>query len=247
MRFAICLFLFLPAAPAQSPAFDVASVKPSAPISGDSYVINLGTARNGEVSLSNATLTDCIKFAYGLVSDDQVDGPAWIKSKEARFDILAKAPKTLSRDQLLLLLRGLLAERFHLSMHTEPRRLSHLVLTIAKGGPMLREVTPDPAGPRNTYRAGFIAHNQISMLTLAMLLSRQLREMVLDQTGLKGFYEIQLEWTPQPLGPAPAADLPDGPGIFTAIQQQLGLKLESRKDEVDVWIIDRADRVPVEN
>src|SRR5436305_1231061 len=104
--------------------FDVASVKPSPPIPlGENYRANLGTARLGEVALSNATLVDCIKFAYGLASDEQVAGPEWTKSKEVRFEIEAKAPASTPRDQLLSMLRELLAERFHLEMHTERRNI----------------------------------------------------------------------------------------------------------------------------
>ena len=231
---------------AQIPAFEVATVKQSRPVGlGDLYNANLGTARNGEVTLTNATLTDCIKFAYDLVSDDQVDGAAWVKSKEARFDIVGKASAGASREQMLLMLRTLLAERFHLAMHTEPRKMSHYALLIAKGGPKLHSVPSEPSKTLMSYRIGSISHNQVSMLRLAMLISRQMREMVLDRTGLKGTYEIKLEWTPQT---PPGTDSPDtGPSIFTALQEQLGLKLEARKDAVDVLVIDRADRVPVEN
>ena len=240
------LSLFLAAAPcASAQAFDVASLKPSAPVV-DLYNANLGTIAHGEVTLTNATLVDCLKFAYGLASDDQMDGPDWTKSRAVRFDILGKAPATTPRDQLLLMLRALLAERFHLAMHTEKRRIEHYVLVVAKTGPKLEEVQPDPGGSHMTYRLGHITHNQISMQTLAMLLSRQTREMVLNETGLKGVYKIDLQWTPE--SPQPAADTADtGPTLFTALQQQLGLRLEGRKDEVDVMVIDHADRVPVAN
>ena len=232
---------------AAGPAFDVATMKRSRPVGvGENYTANLGTARNGAVELTNATLADCIKFAYGLVSDDQVDGPVWAKSKEVRYDVVGKAPAATSRDDLLLMLRTLLAERMHLAMHTEPRRMTHYALTVARGGPKLHESTVEPAAARTTlYRTGALAHNRITMLTLSMLLSRQLRELVLDETGLKGVYDLKLEWTPQAPG---SADAPDsGASIFTAVQEQLGLKLEARKDAVNVLVIDRAGRVPADN
>lgn len=75
-----------------SPAFEVATVKSSPPPEGDSININLGTVRNGQLTLTNASLSDCIRFAYGLVSDAQIAGPDWVKSKAVRFDIVAKAP-----------------------------------------------------------------------------------------------------------------------------------------------------------
>src|SRR5450432_350289 len=90
------LLLTVPGVLGQSPAgapssFDVASLKPSPPASGDTININLGGIRNGEVTLGNASLVDCVKFAYGLVSNEQVAGPDWIKSKMVRFDVVAKS------------------------------------------------------------------------------------------------------------------------------------------------------------
>ena len=232
---------------ASGPTFDVASLKPSPPVPlGQNYNANLGTARLGEVALTNTTLVECIKFAYGLASDEQVSGPDWTKSKEVRFDVLAKAPPSTPRDQLLLMLRSLLAERFHLAMHSQRRAFFHYALVVGKNGPKLHEVTPDPLNSRMTYRIGSITHSQISMPTLAMPLSRQMRELVLDQTGLKGVYELKLQWIPETT--PGASDAPEsGPTIFTAVQDQLGLKLEPRKDAVEVLVIDYADSVPVEN
>lgn len=246
MLFRVVLPVFLVAAPCTfAQTFDVASLKPSAPVI-DLYRANLGTIAHGEVTLTNATLVDCIKFAYGLASDDQMDGPDWTKSKAVRFDVLGKAPAATPRAQLLLMLRTLLADRFHLVMHTDKRRIPHYALAVAKNGPKLEEVQPDPGGSHMTYRLGHITHNQISMQTLAMLLSRQMGEMVLDETGLKGVYKIDLQWTPESRQGAPDT-VETGPTIFTALQEQLGLRLEGRKDEVDVMVIDHADRVPVAN
>ena len=131
-------------------------------------------------------------------------------------------------------------------MHPEQRGFFHYALAVGKNGPKLHEVQPDPLNSHMTYRIASITHNQISMPTLSMLLSRQLRELVLDRTGLKGVYEVTLKWIPETT-PA-ASDAPDaGPTVFTALQDQLGLKLEPRKDAVEVLVIDHADRVPVEN
>jgi uncharacterized protein (TIGR03435 family) len=238
-----------PASRAQSSAalsFDVASLKPSPPPPGDTYNANLGSIRNGEVALTNATLVDCLKFAYGLASDEQTAGPDWVKSKRIRFDVLAKAPPSTPRDQLLLMLRTLLNERFHLAMHSERRAFTHYALVVGKNGHKLHEVPRDPATSHMIYRYGSLTHTEISMQTLALLLSRQTGEMVLDETGLKGVYELKLEWTPEPTRGIP--DPPEnGPSLFTAVQEQLGLKLEARKDAVEVLVIDHADQTPVEN
>src|SRR5690242_10555687 len=91
------------------PSFDVASVKPSDPVPpGESYRANLGSANNGRVQVTNGTLADCIKFAYGLVSDDQLAGPEWIKARGWRFDIDARTAPTTTRADMLLMLRTLL-------------------------------------------------------------------------------------------------------------------------------------------
>lgn len=240
----ICWYVALIASAAfAQPAFDVASVKPSDPVPpGENYRANLGSASNGRVQVTNGTLADCMKFAYGLVSDDQLAGPEWIKNKGFRYDIDGRAAASTPRDQLLLMLRGLLAERFHLKMHTESRSFGHLVLTVANGGMKMKEAAAD-APSHMTYMIGRLTHSRGSMYVLALLLSRQMRELVLDQTGLTGFYQFDLRWTP--------ADAPEGsdtgPPIFKAVQEQLGLKLESRKDGVDVLVVDAADRVPTAN
>src|SRR2546421_8449306 len=105
IRWPIALLAVAIAALAQGPSFDVASVKPSPPPAGDVYRANLGTAFHGEVLLSNATLSDCLKFAYGLSSDTQLEGPGWITDKSVRFDIQAKAAPDTPRTQLLEMLQ----------------------------------------------------------------------------------------------------------------------------------------------
>src|ERR1051325_3575066 len=102
----------------QQPEFDVATVKRSPPPSGNTIDINLGAARNGKVTLGNATLADCIKFAYGLSAASQLTGPDWINSLP-RFDIVGQAPPDTPRDRLLLMLQTLLADRVKLRIHKE--------------------------------------------------------------------------------------------------------------------------------
>jgi len=237
--------------PAEGPHFEVASVKASPPVPfGQSININLGTARRGELSLGNTTLGECIRFAYGLVSEDQVAGPAWINDRETRFDILAKASPDTPRERLLLMLQSLLAERFQLEFHREPRKIAHYALVVAKNGPKLRAAEADPAGARQSYGKGRIFHSQITMDTLAMLLSRQLREAVLDMTGIQGRYDVKLEWALEGLRPAETKEAEEraaGSSIFTALQEQLGLKLEPRKEPLEVLVVDRAERVPLAN
>jgi uncharacterized protein (TIGR03435 family) len=231
------------------PAFEVATVKRSPPPEGDRIDINLGTVRNGTLTFGNASLSDCLRFAYGLVSDAQLSGPDWIKSREVRFDVVAQFPPGATRDQLPAMLQSLLKERLGLAVHHEQRELSHLALTVAKNGPKLREVQPDPAAPNSISIPGRIVGAEMPMQTLAVLLSRFERQTVIDMTGLKGFYEVKLQWTPDfpPLVNGAPAEVPPGPSLFTAVQEQLGLKLESRKGPVDVLVVDHADQIPAEN
>ena len=230
------------------PSFDVASVKPSPRIPNqDGLPINLGTSEHGTVKLANTTLSECIRWAYGLSSEEQISGPDWIRDRELRVDITAKAPPETSLEQLHLMGQRLLAERFQLAVHTEKRPVAHLDLTLVKNGPP-RSESQEP-GP-STFRGfgrGRISYDHLLMTTFAMLLSRQLREIVVDHTGLEAFYSVDLKFTPD--GPAAAndSDAPDRPDIFHAIQQQLGLKLERTKAPLDVLVIDHAEKVPAGN
>ena len=229
----------------QTPAFDVASVKP-VELKTDSYMINLGKTNRGELTLGNATLSDCLKFAYSLNDDIQLDGPAWIRRKgEVIFDITAKAAPDTSREQLKMMLRTLLAERFQIQMHREQKQASYLALTQAKKG--LRIEESDPATPGNidnTFHLGHIDSKGVYLSVLATVLSRFMRQPVLDVTELKDRYVVKLDWTPDPLEDQPAGA---GPSIYTALQEQLGLRLESRKGPIEVLVIDRAEKVPIAN
>ena len=256
----VLIFAFaglLPAQRSTTPAeFEVATLKRSPPPPGDRIVIDLGTVRNGRLTLSNASLSDCLRFAYGLVSDAQLAGPDWIKSKEVRFDIVAQAPAGTAREQFAKMLQPLLAERLKLSFHYEPKELSYLALAPVKGGPKL-VATRDPQAPSlGPSIPGHIASEHLSMLQLATLLSRFLRETVIDSTGLSGDYQVKLEWTPELDRSIAAgtngAELPGGtvaeaPSLFTAIQQQLGLRLERRKGPVNVLVVGHAEQTPAEN
>jgi uncharacterized protein (TIGR03435 family) len=235
------------AQPGAAPQFEVATVKTSPPPSGDLININLGTLRNNSLTFANASLSDCLRFAYGIVSDDQLAGPDWIKSKEVRFDIIAKTPPDTTREQAQLMLQRLLADRLKVRVHHEPRELPHLALVVGKKGPKMQAVASPAGDSRNPAVRGRIEGNAISMTMLATLLSRFERQTVIDATGLKALYALRLEWTPENAGPQTPDVLPAGPSLFAAIQEQLGLRLESRKGPVDVVVVDRAEQVPTEN
>lgn len=251
------VFLFSTMAFAQAPSFEVATVRLSPPPSGNLININLGRFADNKLTFSNASLGDCIKFAYAIVSDAQLVAPDWVKSQDPHYDIVAQVPPGATREQVQSMLQTLLAERFKLALHHEQREVPHLELVIAKNGPKIKPSAPNARQGGTTF-GGRINAPQISMATLTMLLSRFERQAILDATGLKGNYEVQLEWTPESIRNLPPR--PDGqpvmfngepadarPSLATAIQEQLGLRLESRKSPIDVLVVDRAEKTPSEN
>ncbi len=245
--------LFGAAAWGQRPEFEVASLKPVVLDGADTYTANLGTYRNGVVTLTNTTLAECIRFAYDITTDDLLSGPDWIKNKGVRFDILAKTAPETPRSQALLMLQTLLEDRFKLELRREPRVLSYYALTAPNGVGKLQSAQDPPAAGGNSLGLGRIHHKSISMLLLATLISRFTRTPVLDQTGISGLFEVTLEWA-RDNGNPPAttpngtiADTADGPSISEAVQKQLGLKLEKRKGPVDVVIVEHAEKTPLAN
>jgi uncharacterized protein (TIGR03435 family) len=234
---------------AQPPAeFEVASLKQGLPVSAQ-FNINLGSVEHGTLTLTNASLSDCLLYAYSLSNKDQLAGPAWIKDKLTRFDIVAKAPPDATNSQIRLMLRNLLNDRFRMAMHREQRVLSYMALMPGKKGTTLLEAKEDADVSANSTAPGRIVHARLAMVTLATLLARFLREPVLDLTGLPGVYQVKLEWTPDPPltdVPAPDGDA-DFPAIRKAIEEQLGLRLEPRKGPLEILVVDSADRVPIGN
>jgi uncharacterized protein (TIGR03435 family) len=251
MRAALLLVTIAVSASAQE--FEVATVKLSPPPEGDLININLGTAVNGRVTLTNAALSDCLKFAYGIVSDAQLVAPDWARS--VRYDIVGQAPAPTPRDELLVMLQKLLAERLRVALHKEQRELAHLALVQERGGSKLRPSAVDAATaaaapPGSPQLPGRITSPRMPMSVLALLLSRFERQTVIDGTGLEGFYEVKLDWTPERNFTAPAGKAPtlsEGPSLFAAVREQLGLRLESRKGPVEVLVMDSADRTPADN
>jgi uncharacterized protein (TIGR03435 family) len=243
----IAAFLLLTLSLQAAPAFDVATVKTSPPPEGDLININLGRVQNGRVTLSNASLSDCIKFAWGIVANEQLAGPDWIKSMSVRFDIVAQTAPDAPYEQIQLMMQALLAHRLKLTLHHEQKDMTYLALLPGKTGSKMPAARPGPPFPNGISAAGHILTNQMTMPRLATLLSRFERNIVIDQTGLKGAFEVKLDWVAQPQGAEAAADGPAGTSVFAAVQEQLGLRLEARKGPLDVLVVDHAEKVPAEN
>jgi uncharacterized protein (TIGR03435 family) len=226
---------------AQPGQFDVATVKasPAVPL-GTSIEINLGTFRNGTLTMTNVTLAECLLYAYSLVSQEQISGPDWIRSRETRFDIVAKTAGDASADVARQMLQRLLADRLRTELRREQRPFTFLALVPAKGGAKLTPAKEGETRPNSGAR-GRITGEQMPMPVLASLLSRFEGQLVVDRTALTGRYQFSLQWTPDD------AVNRDGPSLKEALEEQLGLRLESRREPLDVLVVNRADKVPTDN
>lgn len=212
------------------------------------------------VSVVNVPLLNVIRMAYNMINsvDTQfIDVPSWAKTD--RFDIEAKVDAgdldrlhKLTRAERQVMLQGLLADRFGLRAHADQREQPVYLLVVAKKGPKINKVAEiDPAEmkgpaqgaavPRFTDRE--IDAKAIWMSSLAMMLTQVVHRPVLDRTGLIGNYDVALQWTPDLAVDAGSTEAaPDtGPSLFTAVQQQLGLKLQPAKQKVDVLVIDHLE------
>jgi uncharacterized protein (TIGR03435 family) len=234
--------------------FEAASIKPSAPMGAGMVQMGMQMLPGGRISMASVTVKNLIQQAYGVREFQIVGGPSWMGSE--RYDITAKPEGAATQDQVKVMLQGLLADRFKLQFHRETKELPTYALVVAKGGPKFHasEVVTDPDKPRGT-RMRMMGRGQFSLqgapvAALANQLGQVLGRSVIDKTELTGNFDFELKWTPDEgrpemrVGggePAPAADM-TGPSIFTALQDQLGLKLESTKGPVQILVIDRAEK-----
>jgi uncharacterized protein (TIGR03435 family) len=242
-------------------AFEVASIKPSASTDPRALV----QAVPGRLLMQGFPPRTFIVFAYGVEAYQVTGGPSWIGSD--RYDVQAKAEGNATVRQMEgPLLQSLLADRFKLSFHRETQQLPVYELTRAGGNTKLQQTKegtctvyeldappPSDADVRGTTSCGFLKTSLsginraldgkgVSMATLASNIARSLRRAVIDKTGLTGTYDLHLEWTDAPLNDIVNPDTSDRPSIFTAVIEQLGLKLESARGPVEVIVIDRMER-----
>lgn len=224
----------------QRPEFEVASIKPNRSGRTDTH----SDRDNNRLSIVNMTLKRYISRAYG-VREDQITGPAWLDME--RFDLVAKSELVPDAEQIGLMMQALLADRFKLTLHRETKEGRVYAMEVAKGGMKLKPVEATGNSSTESNR-GTLAARQVTMDRLAQTLSRLVGLDVVDRTGVSGVFDLKLEWDPAMNRPSPDApsDSP-GPSIFTALQQQLGLRLESRKLPVEILVIDHVERVPTEN
>ena len=253
-------------APAPSGAtFDVSSVKPNKDGGPSSVRVTPG----GMLSVTNNNLRNIIRNAWNITNDQIVDGPDWLDSE--RFDITAKSTKPFTQNEAREMLKALLAERFGLVTHNESRQQNVFVLVMTRKdgalGPQMKKSDLDcealfaavtaggkmperlpngnlPCGISVRAQQGLVVGTPASMEQFSRNLVGGVGRIVVDKTGLKGYYDFTLNFAPeappQPGAPPPAES--NAPSLFTALQEQLGLKLEPGREPVDVLVIDRAVR-----
>lgn len=246
--------LHIPPVRAQQPAgqlaFDTVSVKPSDPNSRHGTVVDV--TAGGTLHVVNATLKDLIETAYD-VRTFQIEGaPKWADT--IKYDVDA-TPGTRPQGAAVpppgwtnvrFKVQALLKDRFQLELHRETRVTPVFSLAIAKSG-IKSGALSATLSPHRGITAGreTMLGEAATTTDLAYKLSRLLVRPVVNNTGLEGNYNFKLEWTPDP-GPSapdgPPSETPAGPSLFSAIQAQLGLRLEAKRGPVDVLVIDHADK-----
>jgi uncharacterized protein (TIGR03435 family) len=247
--------------------FEVASIKSD--VSGEPVMY---TRWFPSLHIERMTLKNLVILAYQVQDFEVTGGPGWIHSERYNIDAKTEAPPVPSQQNVALERRGLqtlLRDRFHLTIHRETKQLPIYELTVAKGGlkvhpsNCMQRVTGDTAiAPGKTGSdycrspangGGRIQGSGVSMAFLSHILASRLSRTVVDKTGITGEFDLQLTFTPDaPAVPSPDASRPrpadgaaaadPGPDIFTALQEQLGLKLESAKGPVEILIIDQVEK-----
>jgi len=292
------------------PEFEVASIKPAPPPTANMIRVQMhggpGSDDPGRLDWQNVSLRNMLTNAFNL-KEYQLQGPDWLNTE--RFDVSAKIPANTTREQFRLMLQKLLADRFKMTFHHETKEHAAYALTVAKGGPKLKEsdpndtsgfapmampgrggdiqmraAAPPPPPPPGAARGGggpgpggplpgrggmmrmMPGHFEAKKTTvdgLVNMLSNLTGKPVVDETGLKGIYDFTLDYSPESAeGPTMMAPPPAGGGevrmpsasepgsgatIYSAVQQQLGLKLEPKKLPLDHVVIDRMEKIPTEN
>ncbi len=219
--------------------FEVASVKLNASESTGST----NDFMSANVTFRNYTLRGVVRMAF-WTDDDLLQAPAWLS--DVRVDITGKIPSASATfEQRRQMLQALLFERFGLAVHRESKIRSGFALVTAKNGPKIQPVE-DAGGHSNDQRDGDIKMLRTTIDNFAETLGHKLSKPVLDETSMKGVYNVMLKYAPD-RGVSGKLSTDAGPSIFTALEEQLGLKLEARKIPVELLVVDHCERTPTEN
>jgi uncharacterized protein (TIGR03435 family) len=234
----LCLIVGLAsAATGQTPQFEVASIKPNN--SGDNG--SSANTSDGEVIMRNNSLRQLIQNAFDVRSFS-LSAPDWLTT--VHFDVTAKLPRKATFAEQRVMMQALLTERFGLVVHHETKTMQGYALVVAKNGLKIQPVEGTGGHSTNTSRGKIVAEGT-TMAQLADMISRQLRQPVADMTELRGVFNLTLTYTPDTGDEKAAGDA--GPSVYTALQEQLGLRLEARKVPVDTVVVDHVERTPAEN
>lgn len=224
-------------ASAQEPSFAVASIRPSS-ASVQFERDGLTETSPGQLRMHDVTLNTCIKWAY-RVQDSQISGPDWGGSQH--FDITAKAEGPAAEEQLRVMLRALLSDRFKLSVHREARTRKAFALSVLKSGHKLHEADPAATASHQNSASGMVS-KAMSMQEFADYISGPLQTPVVDETHLAGRYDFTIDFAPY-LPDDMKTMHPDATSVLiAALQGELGLKLESRRLPVTVLVIDHVEQ-----
>lgn len=230
------------------PKFDVVTVKPSDP----NRPGKLFTIHGRQIITINTTMNDMITFAYGLNIKQVVGAPDWFASEKFDLDGVPDTEGQPNSKQFRELIQSALTQRFNLTFHHDQKELSVYALTVAKGGPKLTETIHQPNDPKN-FMFGRLGQLRVTNSTMQDFCDGMqgavMDRPVADHTGLTKRYDFELNWTPDDsqfamFGPRPAPkDDPNAPpSLYTALQEQLGLKLEATKAMANVFVIDHVEK-----
>jgi len=237
---AIPVLALILAAPVIAQEFDAASVRLNKSGAYESAIRREG----GQVIFDNVPLREIVCWAYGISADREygLSGPGWLAADH--YDIAASVSPAVPREQILKMMQRLLRDRFGMAVRRENKEARVYALSVVRGGPKLRP--PSRTDGNFTYRPGHILAEGLSMAALADRLSGPVFKLgvpVLNRTGLAGAFDFTIDWTPDET----LAERGPGPSLFTALQEQLGLKLQASKAQVEVLIIDRIERTAKPN
>jgi uncharacterized protein (TIGR03435 family) len=223
----------------EKPKFEVASIK----VNGSGDTASRSDFSGANVVFRNYVLGGILQSAFN-VERLSLEAPDWVYGE--RFDITAKVPdENASLDQRRQMLQALLIDRFGLVFHHETKARAGFALVVAKNGPKIQPVE-DAGGHINDNRPGKMQRLRTTVDGFASTVAGILRQPVVDETHMEGRYNMVLTYAPERGPGVPPAD-DDAPSIFTAIEEQLGLKLEPRKVPVDILVVDHLEKLPTDN
>jgi len=228
-------------APNVDPGWEVATVRPSDPDEQEQSF----SVRGRHVLIKRQSVETMLMVGYGLQKSQIANAPEWVKTESFDVDGFPDAAGQPSVQQFQSMVRKLLVERFGLKMHKEQREMAAYALTIAKGGMKLTPTSSDPSAlPEQEVQGGNadrqLKFTNVSMQDFSLMLLYEVDKPLVDRTGLSGRYDFRVTFTKD------ESSVPAGgsssPGLFTAMQEQLGLKLEPVKTAVDVLVVDRIQK-----